>query len=123
LLISPDDVSGYDLSVIDNTVVGYMGPKSQETENWDGVIEKQTICGTGCGTPPTTAQLLILEKIGATWSKNCTSKMTLLVSCLDGVAGTKKSKDAVNRGVPIVSIGKFYSRLQVLNTASGDAVS
>ena len=119
LLVSPQAVGGYQLSVLDGEVVGYMGPPSQETE-WDGVIGAGTVvCGTGTGTSPSGVQLEMLKLLGGHFSPTTTKKMTLLVSLLEGVEGTGKSKDAVKRKLPIVSIARFYSRLEVLFQESG----
>ena len=121
LLLTPGGTDAYTVVIDKGVVTGFIGEVSGETA-WNGVIGKgDVVCTTGVGVALSAAQLAAIKLLGARVSKTPTKKMTLLVMAPAGVKGSKKFKDATDRGVAKIFMATLNKALGLKTAASASA--
>ena len=122
LLLTPGGTDAYEVVIDEGVVTGYIGEVSGGETAWDGVIGKgDVICTTGVGVALSAAQLAAIKRLGARVSTTPTKTMTLLVMAPAGVKGTKKFKDATERGVAKIFMATLNKALGLKTAASASA--
>ena len=123
LLMSETGINTHMVAIDNGVLVGNLGDESDVSgkTDWDRSINKDSVvCTTGFGTALSAPQLGMLGKLGGCYKPHFVKSMTLLVSRLQGVKGTTKSKWAAEQGIPVVSVGCFAERLVELTGKSLD---
>jgi hypothetical protein len=122
LLLTPGGTDAYEVVIDEGVVKGYIGEASGGETAWDGVIgEGDVVCTTGVGVALSAAQLAAIKRLGARVSTTPTKTMTLLVMAPAGVKGTKKFKDATERGVAKIFMATLNKALGLEAAASASA--